>query len=155
MQSRSSLVIFFLVLFFLAPGCSIAPSNSTPRKISEVRPTPTGLQRMNFTISRDRLTNALESSRGSGNLRVVPIVTSAAQAPATPEYRLFNIRQGSVGALLGLQNADVLIAANEYVVRDPRQFYGYLEALRTESSALIEVRRDNQPILMQYTFSDR
>lgn len=141
-----------LLLLLCLPACDAALINSKPAKITEVRPAPMGLTTIDFTIPKQKLSIAIEASRGSSNVRIIPLVTSATQAPSTPEYRLFNVRKGSVAALLNLKNADILVAVSEYVVRDPRQFYAYLEALRSEKVAQIEVRREGKPILFKYNF---
>lgn len=147
--------LVFLSSLSAVLGCSaLASSSGTPTKISSLRPVPEGIQEMSKTLSRVAYTRALEGSRGAGNLRIVPLVVAANQAPSSPEYRIFNVKKGSVGEFLGLQNADVLIAAHEYVIRDPGQFYAYLQALVAQGESQIEIRRDTKPILIKYTFID-
>ena len=142
--------VVFLALF---SGCSVTHNASESVKISSLRPAPTGIQTVELTISKNDLSNALEGSRGSSNLRIVPLVTSAAQAPASPEYRIFNVKPGSVGALIGLKNADILVAAHDYVIQAPSQFYNYLQMLRAQEASSIEIRRDGKPIRIQLQFS--
>ncbi len=137
-------------------GCSAWNIGAAPggMRISSVRPAPHGIQVVEKSIPRRSYIQALEGSRGSGNLRIVPLVVAAHQAPASPEFRIFNVRKGGVGEILGLDNADVLVAAHDYVIRDPYQFYAYLQALAGETTSQIEIRRDGKPLLMKYSFSD-
>lgn len=135
-------------------GCSVTQRAEEPIKISAVRQPPADLQTITLTINRSDYVRALESSRGAGSLRVVPMVVSAAQAPTTPEYRLFNIRKGSVAELIGLENSDILVAAHDFVVRSPNQFYNYLNAVPKEKHSQIEIRRGNKPLLISFDFAD-
>lgn len=148
----SVLILQLILLTFV--GCSVQNQSVAPIKIDSVRPTPSGLIEIPISVSKSQLEQALESSRGSNNLRIVPLVTSAAQAPASPEYRVFNIKTRSIGELLGLKNADILISAHGYVIQSSLQFYKYLEALRFESKGTsIEVRRGDKPLVLKITFN--
>ena len=143
-----------LVLFFIggAIGCSSTVQSVEPVSIASIRPVPAGIETITLNVSKDQLARALETGRGAANVRIVPLVTSAAQAPASPEYRVFNVRPGSVAAIIGLKNADVLVAAHDYVVQSTQQFYNYLQLLRMQEKSSIEIRRDGKPIRIEVTF---
>jgi S1-C subfamily serine protease len=140
-----------LVLLLLMAGCSTATVSMAPITISSIRPGPIGIETVTSAISKDEISRALETGRGSSNVRVVPLVTSAAQAPASAEYRVFNVRPGSVAALIGLKNADILVAAHDYVIQSPQQFYNYLQLLRAQEKSSIELRRDGKPLRIEFT----
>jgi S1-C subfamily serine protease len=143
--------IFLLCFVMLLAGCSAQVVNE-PTLINQIRPDPAGVSELNLEITKAQLEKALEVSRGSANLRIVPLVTSAAQAPATPEYRVFNIKQNGIGHLLGMKNADILVSAHGYVIQSPVQFYKYLQLLRGQESTEIEIRRDTKPIKIKIKF---
>lgn len=143
--------LFLCLIMIAVSGCA-AMQPTGPIKIGSVRPAPQDLQEVRFSIRKSDYSRALESSRGAANIRVVPMVVSAAQAPTSPEYRLFNIRKTNVGGVLGLENSDVLVAAHDFVVQSPTQFYAYLAALRGEAQSQIEIRRGDKPLLLKFTF---
>ena len=135
-------------------GCAVVQEGTGSQLISSVRPTPEGITILEKTVSRGEVMRALEASRGSTNVRIVPLVTSAAQAPATPEYRIFNVRPGSIAELLGLRNADVIVAAHDYVIQAPNQFYNYLQLLSSQKATAVEVRREGKPIKLALVIAD-
>jgi S1-C subfamily serine protease len=145
-------VLLFLFLVGGAIGCSPTVQSVEPISIASIRPSPAGIETIALHVSKDELARALETGRGAANVRIVPLVTSAAQAPASPEYRVFNVRPGSVAAIIGLKNADVLVAAHDYVVQSTQQFYNYLQLLRMQEHSSIEIRRDGKPIRIEVTF---
>lgn len=148
----------FVALSVFLSGCAgfmgTAVDTHEPTKISALRPSPAGLETRQLRIQRSSYQQALESSRGGAGLRIVPLATSTAQGPVTPEYRLFNVRKGSVGDILGFQNSDILVAAHEYVIRDAHQFFMYLQALQKEKFGQVEIRRDGKPLLIRFDFED-
>ena len=148
--------LLFLVLCSISclTACTTMGTQSGPIAIASVRPAPLGLQEIAFSIKKSEYSRALESSRGSQNLRIIPMVVSASQAPASPEYRIFNVKKGSVAELLGLENSDILVAAHDYVIQTPEQFYGYLNYVAKEQGSQIEVRRGGQPLLLKFQFID-
>lgn len=143
----------FCLALVIVLGCTPV-ATSSGIKISTVRSPPTSLEKVSTAIKRSVYAKALESSRGASNLRIVPMIVSSSQAPSTPEYRLFNVRKGSVGDVLGLQNSDILIAAHDYVIQNPSQFYGYLTAVQNEKSSQIEIRRGDRPMILSFDFID-
>lgn len=151
-MKRSYFSTFVFGLCFLT-ACSVTKPMEAVR-ISTVRQAPADLQTISLTIKRSDYARALESSRGAANVRVIPMVVSAAQAPSSPEYRIFNVRKGSVGELIGLENSDVLVAAHDFVIQNPAQFYNYLMAVQSEKRSQIEVRRGNKPLLISFEFAE-
>ena len=145
-------VLLFLFLIGGTIGCSPTVQSVEPVSIASIRPAPAGIETVALHVPKDELARALETGRGAANVRIVPLVTSAAQAPASPEYRVFNVRPGSVAAIIGLKNADVLVAAHDYVVQSTQQFYNYLQLLRMQEHSSIEIRRDGKPIRIEVTF---
>lgn len=146
------LLVCLTIVAFSA--CSMKPPAIEAVKLSSVRSAPDGVKEVPLVIKRSALSTALEASSGTQNLRLVPLLVRASQGDVPAEYRIFDIRPGSVGALLGLSNADILVSANDYIVRAPSQFYMYLQALKGEKSAQIEVRRAGKPLLLKYTFTE-
>jgi type II secretory pathway component PulC len=70
-----------------------------------------------------------------------------------PEYRLFDIRSQSVYDLLGIQSADVLVAAHGFIVYDPNSFPTYaLSFISQVEKPSIEIKRAGVPMLLNYEF---
>jgi type II secretory pathway component PulC len=82
---------------------------------------------------------------------LVPIYESVASRQSY-EYRVFDVRPGSVYSLLGIENSDVLVAADGYLIKKPEQFVMYVQLLQKENEANIEIRRGGEPKLLKYSF---
>jgi type II secretory pathway component PulC len=68
------------------------------------------------------------------------------------EYRVFDINQDGVYALLGLENADIIVSANRYLIKNPAQFPAFVQLLAAENEAQIEIRREGEARLHKYSF---
>ncbi|RIL08294.1 MAG: hypothetical protein DCC75_09285 [Proteobacteria bacterium] len=123
------------------------------RKITNFRPTPANLEIQELTISRRSLKEALERAAINKKVRVVPVFNSSAAAEANiPQYRLFEVAPESAYHLLGLRNADVMVAANERIIVNSFIVPTFVQLLPAEQTAQIEIRREERPILFKYTF---
>lgn len=161
-RSRKSFrLLYSALLIAVVSGCAILRGgDSSPHgavKLDSMRKgPPANLQTVPVTVRYDEFRKA-ESNPDVNRMRVVRIVTSPSAAGAgdelNPEYRLFDIQKGGVAQVLGLENADVLVAANGYVVYHPDQFMRYLAGLPVEGGTFIELRRNGKPMLLKYTFS--
>ncbi len=144
----------------LISGCAMLRSSSGPSgavKIDSIRKgPPSNRQTVPVAVRFDEFRKAGSKPEMNGirfvQIAVSPNAVGAGEEP-NPEYRLFDIQKGSVGDLLGLENADVLVAANGYIVFRPDQFMKYLAGLPFQEGTFIEIRRDGKPMLLQYEFT--
>ncbi len=149
--TKLSSTAFLLILLAFA---SCAPKNVvTPMRISSVRGMIPGTEVINKKVSRSEYKKSLAGVKAFDRLRLVQLMTRS-QNDELPENRLFDIMPGTPAVLLGLQNADILIAANDYVIHSPLKFKQYLILLQNEKTAEIEIRRDEHPIIFKYEFVD-
>ena len=147
--------IFFLVIFiFLSIGCASKNVNRGAANIDNVRPKPEFIKTIEMQINRKEYSNRLIHAGNLNVARLVDIYSRETAGGYISEYRVFDIRKGSVLELLGLQNIDILVAANNYVVPNQEVFWQYLGLLQNERVASIEIRRNGQPLLFKYTFID-
>lgn len=142
-----------LAVVMAVGGCSSGFYGDSEEKYSIIRETPPEIKTIEMTIPRSQLLSALEKDLLTNKIRVIEMY-AARDVSAQPLYRLFDIHPGSVYSLLGLRNADILVAANARYLRNPDVFRQYVRLLRAEKAAQIEVMRGDQPILFSYTFSD-
>ena len=161
-------LVFSLLLSLVLSGCALletgrlsdgADSFSTARagavKIESVRGAAHAGNVVPLSVTRAQLREILAKGSDLNQLRVVQVTqSSSANSNATPEYRLFGIKSGSVADVLGLANADILIAANGYVVFSPKQFADYLYALSELKQGSIELRRNQEALQLNYTILD-
>ena len=141
----------------LTCGCRSAGTAGLPPwqmgkavRISEVRGPLPGTKTVTMEIPRDRYIKALET----GNVNTVRLVEvySRYKVPETPpEYRLFDVRPGSVYDVLGLQTSDVILAADGYVIPAPQIFWQFLNLVRNLDKTSIELVRGGRPIVFEYT----
>jgi type II secretory pathway component PulC len=65
-------------------------------------------------------------------------------------HRVFDVRPKSIYTLMGIKNADILVAVDGYLVKKPEQFVSYVELLQNEDSSTIEILRGGESILLRY-----
>ena len=138
-----------LLLGVVTSGCS-GHGKAEPKFIEDVRPVPPAQKVLSYTIQRRDLQNALVKI-GESPIRLVPVYQSVS-AGESYEYRIFDVRNDSVYALLGIENSDILVAADRYLVKNPAQFPVFVQLLSNENEATIEIRREGESRLMRYTF---
>lgn len=130
-------------------GCA-SRTPREPKRIDEIRPIPPAHRVTTYSLQRRDLQAALSNSAES-TIRLVPVYESAASRLSS-EYRVFGVRPGGVYALLGLENSDVLVAADGFLIKKPEQFIAYVHLLTKQNGATIEIRRGGEPRLFKYTF---
>ena len=54
--------------------------------------------------------------------------------------------------LIGLENGDVIVAANRYLIKNPAQFPAFVQLLASQNEATIEIRRGGEARLHKYIF---
>lgn len=155
---RSSLLHFLFAFLFLVgfTGCaalSKVGGSGDSIRIEELRPTPIGRIQQEKAIDRTELVEKLRTGGSRNTVRLVEVFRRGTPPPY-PEHRFFDVQPGSVYALLGLESADILVAADGYVVKDPETFWAYLNLLPKLESGSIEINRLGAPILLKYTIKN-
>lgn len=132
-----------------AIGCG-PTSPPQPKFIEDIRPIPPAMKEVSFAIQRRDFEHALEQE-GEAPPRLVPVFATVASRESY-EYRIFDLKPGSPYELLGLQNSDIIVAANRYLIKRPDQFQTFVQLLRVENEAAIEIRRGGEARLLKYSF---
>lgn len=116
---------------------------------------PSDVARKEIVIGRQELINRLRERGTADGVRLIPILKGQSYETETvPEYRIFGVKKGSVYELLGLENADVIVSAHGFVMRDPRVFPEYVTLLKSQPGGSVEIRRGGQPLLLAITLKD-
>jgi len=144
--------VFALALVALSAGAlGCGPANPPqPKFIEDIRPIPPAMKEVSFAIQRKDFERALEQE-GEAPPRLVPVFATVASRESY-EYRIFDLKPGSPYELLGLQNSDIIVAANRYLIKRPDQFQSFVQLLRIENEASIEIRRGGEARLFKYSF---
>lgn len=143
--------IFFIIVASLTL-CNCSHKIPLQTNINLIRPTPDHIKTINIEIPVDSYKDALKDQDLVRRVRLVPILQREGQKNSIPEYRLFSITPDGPAGMVGLQNADILVAANDYVIYEPEKFKAYLNLLATEKDASIEIRREEQPVKLSIHF---
>lgn len=150
---RSSLCVVVLTVAVSACVTGTAHRGDLPsRKIDDLRLAKPELKVVTRRVPRDRYLQAVENQTTLRSIRLVPLLKNAAGGASIPEYRVFDIQPDSAYTLLGLENADILVAAEGFVVLEPEIFPQYVALLREQQNARIEIRRANQPLVLDVQF---
>jgi type II secretory pathway component PulC len=129
-------------------GCFLQKSSYQPKRIEEIRPNPPIFKSYSLTIQRRDFKSQL-ARVGENTIRLVPVFQSAVN-PESFVHRVFDVRPKSLYSLMGIQNADILVAVDGYLVKKPEQFVSYVELLQNEDSSTIEILRGGESILLRY-----
>jgi hypothetical protein len=151
-MNRSMRVLCGLMasLFALA-GLGCTPQRPRePKYIDDIRPIPPAIKVSSFTIQRRDLQATL-LRLGEVPVRLVPIYQTVTSTESY-EYRLFDVTPDSVYALLGLENSDIIVAADKFLIKNQAQFPAFMRLLQNENEATIEIRRGGEARLLKYTF---
>jgi type II secretory pathway component PulC len=143
--------ILIIISSSVLSSCALLRSSSTPppRTLSEVRPTAAFTSTIERTVDFNELQRALGNKEGTEQIRLIPVQrTTSLEDPVAPEYRLFGVSPRSIYSLLGLENADILVAADDFLIHDPRTFPMYVNLLGKQSEAKIEIRRGNRALVL-------
>lgn len=145
--------IYFCALIFTLGfgGCSEVKIVTTPMKVSDVRKDIPLFKEKVVTVRLDDMQQALMRGDKVNSLRLVPVYSSTSSS-GLHEYKLFEVQLGSVYRLLDLQNGDVLIAAQGYVIPDPNRFPVYISLISKVPDPNIEIQRGGQAMMLRYKF---
>lgn len=147
----------FLVslIAFIAVGCSPASKNVSPRSSDD------GLQRfyaksvdhlpkIPINVKREELRQALDKGSRLNRIRVIELFEGGGERP--PRYRLLGIKEGSAYRMLGLENADVVLAADNRIMYSSAIFPQFVSLLPGEKYATIHLVRGGKEMVFTYTF---
>src|SRR5437773_298829 len=100
-----------------------------------------------FVVDRREVAGAVDNVSGlMTQLRAVAEVREGRPAG----FRLFQIRDDSLFAKLGLRNGDVVERVNGAQVADPTALLGFLQRLRTEPRVALDIVRGDAPRTLVY-----
>src|SRR5207244_3413218 len=124
--------------------------NPTPRGGAAAAPADERIRRTAenaFIVDRREVAGAVDNVSGlMTQLRAVAEVRDGRPAG----FRLFQIRDDSLFARLGLQNGDVVQRVNGAQVADPAALLGFLQRLRTEPRVALDIVRGDAPRTLVY-----
>jgi len=143
------------VLLLAALGsCSFLGMGRKSQQVLK-RPAAEGTEIVEMSVSRGKYKNALEQPPPLNLARMVQMFgESGGQSNPYPEYRIFDVRPGSVYTLLGLRERDEILAASGYVIGEQGMFSAFLNLLPVEKEGSLLVRRGGREKLFKYTFTD-
>lgn len=140
----------------LLSGCSSFRSWSKEGlSAGQSRILPSDIAKKEMSVPRSEFVKRLREQGTVDGVRLIPILKGQSyEVHAFPEHRLFGVKKGSVYELLGLQNADVIVSAQGFIIRDPRIFPEYVALLKNQPEAVIEIRREGRPLLLTVAIKD-
>lgn len=149
--------IILATLIPFAAGCSFMTRHfgGEAQRAALRREASPGAREQKLEIPRASYRTRLEQGGDVNKFRLIQVFTGSEEASTTqPQWRVFDVRRGSVCEMLGLKNADVILAANGRMFVDPEKFVAYLSLLAAEKTASIQLKREGQELLMNYVFLD-
>ena len=145
-----SSILLFSVLSGLT-GCSLF-GNSEP-EYSRVKRASKEAVVKDLQVSYRDLNLALGNELLTSKIRAVEVFqNSTAVSQNYPNFRLFDIDPASVYALLGLANADILVAINERIVVAPQVIGQVVSLLPKEKGVQFEILREGKSTLIRVQF---
>src|SRR5213592_2206048 len=131
------------VLELSPPAAPPSPDAPAARADDRIRRTAENA----FVVDRREVAGAVDNVSGlMTQLRAVAEVRDGRPAG----FRLFQIRDDSLFARLGLRNGDVVERVNGAQVADPAALLGFLQRLRTEPRVALDIVRGDAPRTLVY-----
>lgn len=147
LKLKTSLITILLALLC---GCGASRGRwQEAQPINSVRLAAPKFQVVERNVQRREFAKALQ---GADAARIIEIFKREGEGASVPEYRIFDVKPRSAYALLGLEDADVLVAASGYVITTANAFRRYLSVVGSEPGGELEIRRAGRPILIKFTF---
>jgi type II secretory pathway component PulC len=147
--------IIMLAYMMSLSGCttfSSEPATLQAVKLELVNPNYKTQEETKVVVSKDDIRRALAGNSPVGSTRLIELVYRPDEAKPYPEYRIFGIQKDSIYEVLGLEDSDIIVAANGYILPNSRVFPSFLELLPKQENASIFIRREGKPILLAYEF---
>lgn len=150
--TKMKLTLLWMLIILTASGCSTFKFGADEPKgavlVNQIRGAePNNLEVQEISFTSASLKEAV-AHPGTSRMRLVQI-TRAGNSQTLPEYRIFDVKPMSAPYVIGIRDADILVAAHGYAVFSPQQFGKYLGILPYQESGSIEIRREGQPILFK------
>lgn len=148
-------LLLISVAISLTIGTSACTKDQTV-KIDPLTPQQLALQEgreLRLSVSKQQFKDALRTV-DPFKIRVVPILKAPATIAITPEYRLFEISPGSAYSIIGLQNTDILLAAEDYPIVEPEKFPVYMKFLQGQDKAKLLIKRGDEPLVLLINFTE-
>jgi type II secretory pathway component PulC len=89
---------------------------------------------------------------GVNSARLVEIYQRGRISDQIKEYRIMDVKHGSIYQMLGLQSKDMIIAADGYIIPTSQAFWNYLGLIAQLGTGNIETLRGQQPMLLKISF---
>lgn len=153
---KQQLSLILVISAFLFSGCSTFSFGREEPKgavlVNQMRGgEPNDLEVQELQFSSASLKEAV-AHPGTSRMRLVQI-TRPGNLQSLPEYRMFDVKPMSAPYVIGMRDADVLVAAHGYAIFSPQQFGKYLGVLPYQDNGSIEIRRNGKPILFKLTIT--
>ena len=147
------LKLILLLIVLLQCSCAASKRTDLPLKIDNVRKGQQNIESVSYTVSRSELARVLQDRTGKNSIRLIEVFRTTESLPF-PVYRVFGVQEGSAYDLIGIKQADIIVAANDYIIRNPELFVKYVQLLPVEPSAHIELERGGYPLIIDYRFTE-
>ncbi len=146
-----------LVLFICLTACSSTnKGNTVPVKLDSLRGAPPpGMKQIEKIVDRKAYSKLIQTEGDLNSARLVEVFNRNKEGAGPQEFRILDVQRGSAYEFIGLQNADVIVATDGYVVPDQSMFWNYMLLIQSFEEAKIELRRDNNPTMLRVIFKGK
>jgi type II secretory pathway component PulC len=150
------LLLSLLLLLTALNGCTFGGSKGIldSSKLSNYGVDGVPTKRLSVKINREQYKKSLVSTATSANIRLIELLYRKGEGSPFPEYRVFGVNKGSAYDLMGLEDADILIGANGYVINDANKFRKFIDLLGESKNATLNIRRNEVPMLITINLID-
>lgn len=144
-----------LILQLALSGCSsIFSVFGGGEEASRLKPPAKEAVVFESEITKRDLKRALTDELKTAQMRAVEVFQNSSSAQNYPSFRLFDIQPGSVYDLLGLKNADIVVAINQRVVVNNGVIAQIVRLLPRENDVSFEVLREGKSTFLKIAFVD-
>lgn len=146
---------YFLAVICLINGCAspkVSPS-SVPEKFDTSRyyaRSTDNIARQEISLDRTKLKSMLSRADSADRIRLVELFSGS---NVTPRYRVLNFEPNGAYSLLGLKIGDVILAADNFIIKDPALFPKFVGLMSEAPSSTIHILRGGKELILSYTTS--
>lgn len=153
MKLNKSIGILIAISIFC--GCSVSKRtlDKEPVKFDSSRfyaRTTDNIAKQPISIDRSKLKSLLSRADSADRIRLVELFSGS---NVTPRYRVLNFEPNGAYSLLGLKIGDVILAADNFIIKDPALFPKFVGLMSETPSATIHILRGGKELLLTYSIS--
>lgn len=143
-------ILLTCLIVGLASGCSTFRSGGLSEKELIYAASLDGYPKKEIIINRSEFKGILAKGPGAMRIRLIELFSGA---NTRPRYRVMGYDKSGPYGMMDIQVGDIILAANNYVMMNPRLFPDYVRLLSDTNSGTVHIIRKGRELILSYQIS--